>query len=293
MQRLLTIKKQITTNYSSNNSNTKNNNNNNNYPIYNLLNISTSITNKYVKIITINSPKNLNSLSDSLSKELLEAFEFLYNDNNTKVIILTGSGKSFIAGADIKKLQTLTYEYKLKHTEILANLINIMYSCKKPVIAAVNGFCFGGGFEMALNCDIILASEKAQFALPEIKLGLFPGLGGTQKLTKIVGNLKASEYILTGKNIPLEEALKLGIINQVYKHEDLMKKAEEMANTIANYSLVSVINAKQCIQMANEVGLKHGLWYEKSLFDSQFAFKDTLEGTSAFIDKRKPNFKDC
>ncbi len=263
-----------------------------NQPSLELLKLEASKINSKVKIVTINSMSNLNALSNKLSIEFLLCFDFLMNDPNTKVIILTGTGKAFIAGADIKHLQTLEYETKLKYTETLHKLIDLLYTNRKPVIAAVNGICFGGGLEMALNCDIILASEKAQFGLPEIKLGVFPGLGETQKLTKLVEYNKACEYIFSGKVIPLEECVKFGLVNHVYKHDELMKNAEDLANTIANYSLMSLINAKQCIQIGNELGLKHGLWFEKAVFDSQFSFKDTKEGISAFIDKRKPIFKD-
>lgn len=263
-----------------------------NKPNLSLIEISTSKVNEKVKILTMNSQSNLNALSEQMSIELLKAFDYLMNDDSTKVVIITGKGKAFIAGADIKHLSTLTYEKKLKQTETLHKLNELFYSNRKPVIAAINGFCFGGGLEMALNCDIILSSDKAAFGFPEIKLGLFPGLGGTQKFTKLAGYNKACEYIFTGKNIPLDECVKFGVVNQVYKPEELMQKSEEMASQIANNSLMALINSKIAIQMANEVGLKHGLIIEKAIFDSQFNFNDTKEGVTAFIDKRKANFKD-
>lgn len=259
---------------------------------FKLINVSASKLNDKVKLVTINSPKNLNSLSDELALELVRVFELLNDDSSTKVIILTGTGKAFIAGADIRNLEHRTYQTNITKNQILHKLQEIYYSTKKPIIAAINGVCFGGGLEMALSCDILIASEKAQLGLPEIKLGLFPGLGGTQKLSKIFGYNKTCEYILTGKNIPLDEAFRLGLINSVVKHEELLPKAEELANQIAQHSLVTLISAKQAIQFSQESNLRQGLWFEKAVFDSVFAFEDSKIGTKAFLAKTKPEFKD-
>lgn len=259
---------------------------------YKLISVASSKLNDKIKIVSINSPKNLNSLTDELALELVRVFEYLNGDHSTKIIILTGSGKAFIAGADIRNLETRTYQNALKSNQVLHKLQEIYYSTRKPIIAAINGVCFGGGLEMALSCDILIASDKAQLGLPEIKLGLFPGLGGTQKLTKVFGYNKACEYILTGKNIPLDEAFRLGLVNSIVKHEELIPKAEEIANQIAQHSLVTLIAAKQAIQFSQESNLRQGLWFEKAVFDSVFSFEDSKIGTRAFLSKTKPDFKD-
>lgn len=259
---------------------------------YSLITITPSEKNSKIKIITMISHNNLNALTNQLCDELISALDYLSNDDSTKIVILTGSGKSFIAGADIKTLSNLKYKEKLMKNQSLHQLPYAFSSFRKPIIAAVNGICFGGGFETALLCDIILASDKAQFGFPEIKLGLFPGMGGTQNFTKIVGYHKACEYIMTGKNIDINECLRLGVVSFIYKHEELMGKAEEMSEILANYSILALINAKSSIKMSREVGLSQGLSFEKSLFDSHMSFDDVSEGTNAFLNKRKAVFKD-
>lgn len=172
----------------------------------------------------------------------------------------------------------------LGHWDYISNI-------KKPIIAAVNGFALGGGCELAMLCDIILAGENAQFGQPEIKLGTIPGCGGTQRLTRIVGKSKAMELILTGNFIKAEEAKTMGLVSNVFKAEELLEEALKMANTIASYSKPVVAMAKQSVNAAYETSLNHGIAYEKSLFYASFGLEDRKEGMSAFAEKRKPEFK--
>lgn len=259
---------------------------------YQTLTISESQLNKKIKIVQINLPKSLNALSTQLISELSCALNRLNDDVNTKVIILTGVGKAFVSGANIKEFKNTSYQDRISRLPSLEKLTNLYYQIKKPIIAAVNGYCFGGGLELALCCDMIFASDKAVLGFPEIKLGLFPGAGGSQKLVKYFGYLKAYEYIMTGKNIPLEDAKQRGLINDIYTSEDLLNKVEKTANTLCGYGLISLINAKQAMQNSLEVGLRQGIMTEKYLFEPLFCTEDKDIGVTAFINKKKPEFKD-
>jgi enoyl-CoA hydratase/carnithine racemase len=258
---------------------------------YETIKISDSKLNSKVKIITIDQPQNLNALTDSLISDLNKALIKLNSDPSTKVVIITGSGKAFVSGANIKDFPNFNYQNRILYTS-LEQLTEMYYSFKKPLIAAVNGYCFGGGLELALNCDMIFSSDKAAFGFPEIKLGLFPGAAGSQKLVKIFGYLKASEYILSGKNIPLEEAHNKGLINAIYKHEELMSKVEDIADEIGKKGIVSLVAAKQAMKYSLEVGLRQGILAEKFIFDPLFNTEDTKIGVKAFINKKNPEFID-
>jgi len=254
---------------------------------------SDSKLSKSIKIITLNQPQNLNALTDRMIGEISCVLSRYNYDPSVKVVIITGTGKSFVSGANIKGFETQTHQSRIKGGDYyLERLTSLYYSFKKPLLAAVNGFCFGGGLELALNCDMIFASEKAILGFPEIKLGLFPGAGGTQKLVKIMGYLKASEYILTGKNIPLQEAREKGLLNEIFKHDELLSKVEEQAFTISKMGMISLLSAKQSMQNSLETGLQHGLKVEKYLFDPLFNTQDKNVGVSAFVGKKKPEFTD-
>jgi enoyl-CoA hydratase len=243
-----------------------------------------------IKIVTMN--EGLNALSKNLIDSVYSTLVKLDSDENTKVIILTGQGKAFAAGADIKTLNKTNYEHIVKNDWFLQSLENISYHITKPIIAAVNGIAYGGGFELALACDIIIASKNAKFGFPELKLGLFPGAGGTQRLSKLMGYHKAMEYILTTKDIPLLELKNLGVVNDVVEHESLIDHCEKIGESIAGFSSMSVYAAKKAIKMSLETNLYSGLKTEKFLFESLFNTSDKKEGVEAFLSKKTPIFKD-
>jgi enoyl-CoA hydratase len=247
---------------------------------------------KEIKIVTLNNPKSLNALSKNFLHLIYETLKKIDADKESKIIILTGINKAFAAGADIKNMSKLGYEDVATNDWDFLPIELISYQINKPIIAALNGFTFGGGLELALACDIILASDKAQIAFPELKLGLLPGAGGTQRLTRLMGYHKAMEYILTTKNIPLKEAKDFGVINDVIKHEELMDSAVSMALNMSKFSLMSIVNSKKSMKMALETGLAGGLKAEKYLFQGLFNTEDKKEGIKAFLEKRKPVFKD-
>jgi len=244
-----------------------------------------------IKIVTFDNPP-LNALGLESSSALYEILSKLDADQETRVIIITGKGRAFVAGADIKAMSQLNYSEMSKIQSFLFNVEKISYHITKPLIAAVNGFTFGGGFELALCCDLIVASDKASFAFPELKLGLFPGAGGTQRISKIIGPVKAMEYILTCKDIPLSELKSLGVINDIVPHDQLINKCVQLAENISKFSLTSVSAAKKAIKISQETGLYAGLRTEKYLFDGLFNTEDKQIGLNAFINKKSPIFKD-
>jgi len=242
-----------------------------------------------VAILTLTREKALNALCDALIADLNVAVRACETDGEIGCIVLTGAGRAFAAGADIKEMADknfveMTIVDKFSAWEGVAN-------CKLPVIAAVNGFCFGGGCELAMMCDIILASDKAIFGQPEIKLGVIPGAGGTQRLTRAVGKSKAMEMILTGSNMSAFEAEQAGLISRVLPHEELMSAATQMADKIGNMPLAAAVLGKEAVNAAYEATLKQGLRQEKKIFYSLFSTQDQKEGMAAFQEKRKPQFK--
>ncbi|HXY82925.1 MAG TPA: enoyl-CoA hydratase-related protein [Candidatus Saccharimonadales bacterium] len=242
-----------------------------------------------VGIIQLNRPDVLNALNDSLMNELVEASEALDKDDHVLVIILTGGEKVFAAGIDLKEMaQSRHIDLTLsRRFEIWDRLRKI----GKPIIAAVSGYCLGGGNELAMNCDIIIASETAVFGQPEVNVGIMPGAGGTQKLTKIVGKFKAMEMILTGDSIPASEAYRIGLVNRISTVKDLMNEAKKMAFTIASKPPISVRAAKEAILKAEDTTMQIGLEFERKMFYTLFSTDDGKEGMRAFIEKRKPAFK--
>lgn len=242
-----------------------------------------------IGLITLNRPKALNALCDELMKELNATLDDFETNDKVNCLVLTGNEKAFAAGADIKEMQDLNFEAVLK-TKFLGHWSRIT-AFRKPIIAAVDGYALGGGCELAMMCDIIYASDKAQFGQPEIILGTIPGAGGTQRLTKALGKSRAMEIILSGNRLSAQEALQLGLVSKVFPSSDLLNEALKLAEKIASNSPLVVAMAKEAINLSYEVGLSEGLDFEKKIFHQTFATEDRKEGMSAFIEKRSPVFK--
>ncbi len=243
-----------------------------------------------VALITLNRPEALNAFNNLLMEELTDALTKFEREENIHVIVITGSDKAFAAGADISEMKSKNYMDVYKEDFITANWEKAA-KCRKPVIAAVSGYALGGGCELAMMCDLIIASDTAKFGQPEIKLGVMPGAGGTQRLTKFVGKSKAMEMILTGRLMDAAEAERSGLVSRVVPPEDLIKDALETAKTIAGMSLPAVMMAKEAVNNAYETSMNDGVRFERRLFHSMFALEDQKEGMSAFVEKRKADFK--
>lgn len=241
-----------------------------------------------VGIVTLNRPSALNALNDQLMQQVGQAFLAFDNNNDIGCIVLNGSGRAFAAGADIKEMSDKSYYHmstfdKIKPWEIIS-------SVKLPVVAAVHGFALGGGCEIAMMCDIIVASEETKFGQPEITIGTIPGAGGTQRLTKAVGKSKAMEMVLTGQSITAKQAMESGLVSRVVSLDKLLDTALDIANKIASMSRPVVILAKESVNASFNTTLQQGMQVERRLFHSTFALKDQKEGMKAFAEKRKPNF---
>ncbi|KAJ7072519.1 enoyl-CoA hydratase [Mycena amicta] len=243
-----------------------------------------------VSLITLNRPKALNALSSPLFEELNKALKDAEADDAVGAIVLTGSEKAFAAGADIKEMQDKTYAevFKTRFLEDWAQLSKI----RKPIIAAVSGYALGGGCELALMCDIILASPTAKFGQPEINLGVIPGGGGSQRLAHVIGKSRTMELVLTGRNISAQEAADWGMVSRVVGEGEgqVVKEAIEMAKTIASKSQLAVQAAKEVVNAAYELNLAEGLRFERRIFHGCFATNDQKEGMAAFSEKRKAAF---
>ncbi len=243
---------------------------------------------KEIGIILFNRPEAMNILDTKMLQELGDFLTELENDEQIRAIIITG-GKNFCAGANIKELKEKHPEEAEAFSRLGHKVCNQLENMEKPLIAAINGYALGGGCELALACDIRIASESARFGLPELNLGLIPGFGGTQRLSRLVGIGKAKEMIFTGRIIDAEEAESTGIANKVVKDEELMEKAEEMAQVIAEKSPITIKMAKILINKNQEI--KRGLEMEIVSFSECFKTQDHIEGINAFLEKRKPVFK--
>ena len=242
-----------------------------------------------VGVLQLNRPNVLNALTFGLMSELVNGLEELDKDEEVRVIILTGSGRAFAAGADLAEMSQLTpVDLMLGRRFELWDRIR---KISKPMIAAVGGYCLGGGNELAMTCDIIIASEAATFGQPEVNVGIIPGAGGTQRLIRVVGKYKAMEMILTGKSISADEAYRVGLANRVVPPESLMEEAKKIAADIASKPPISVRSAKEAILKAQDTTLEAGLDFERKAFYMLFATEDGKEGMRAFLEKRKPNFK--
>jgi enoyl-CoA hydratase len=241
-----------------------------------------------VGLITLNRPKNLNALNAQLSRELLTALRAFDADDGVGAMVITGSPKAFAAGADIQEMADKSFTEMLTHDIFAAWQELPMIG--KPIIAAVSGYALGGGCELAMMCDFIIASEDAQFGQPEIKLGILPGLGGSQRLTRLVGKSLAMDMVLTGRNINAAEAKAAGLVARVVPAADLLQTALAAAQTIAGYNAPAVRLAKEAVNRAEEVGLAEGVLHERRLFQSAFATEGQKEGMQAFLGKRAPVF---
>jgi enoyl-CoA hydratase len=243
----------------------------------------------YVAHIQLNRPKELNALNLELMTELRDALKTLDTDDNVRVIIISGNEKAFAAGADIKQMagKTAMDMYNIDQFSTW----DTIKKTKKPLIAAVSGFALGGGCELVMLCDMIVASETARFGQPEIKIGVMPGAGGTQRLTRAVGKALAMEMVLTGRFISAEEAFRAGLINRVVPVELFLKEAIQLASEVAALSPLAVKMAKESVLKAFDSSLEEGLHFERKNFYLLFASEDQKEGMQAFVDKRTPVFK--
>jgi len=243
-----------------------------------------------IAVVTISRPKVLNALNDEMIDELHHVFDAIAADKDIRCVILTGEGKAFVAGADIGELAECDVQAGHKKCKIGQALMHKMEALPKAIIAAVNGFALGGGCEIAMACDIRLASEKAKLGQPESTLGIIPGYGGTQRLARLVGYGKAKEWIFSGDIYPVQEAHRAGLVDEIYPPEELMDKAKEMAKKIASRGPLAIAYAKEAINRGINTTLDAGCEHEATLFAAICASKDKNEGTKAFLEKRPADF---
>ncbi len=243
-----------------------------------------------IGIIKINRPESLNSLNIETLGEIRDVLTSLNNDEEIKVLIFTGEGKAFIAGADIKQMKDMNENEAREFCNLGQKIFDIIENLDKPIIAAVNGFALGGGCELAMACDIRLASENAKFGQPEVNLGVIPGFGGTQRLSRLVGKGIAKELIFTGDIIDVHTAFRIGLVNKVVASENLLNEALAMAQKIASKGPAAVMIAKSVINRGLEVDLAKGLTIERDGFTQCVASGEAKEGMEAFVEKRKPNW---
>lgn len=243
-----------------------------------------------VGIIRLNRPEALNALCAGLIEDLGRALDEMETDDAIGCVVLTGSEKAFAAGADIKEMQSRSY-MDVYLADFITKGWEHVTKCRKPIVAAVAGFALGGGCEMAMMCDTIIAADNAKFGQPEIKLGTIPGAGGTQRLPRFVGKAKAMDLCLTGRMMDAAEAERCGLVSRVVPAAQLMDEALKMAETIAGMSRPIAMMAKECVNRAFETTLSEGVRFERRVFHSTFATEDQKEGMKAFVEKRKPEFK--
>jgi enoyl-CoA hydratase/carnithine racemase len=244
-----------------------------------------------VPYVTLNRPAALNALSTGLRQDLKRFFTAVQADREVRLIVVTGAGRAFCAGADIKEWSELTSIVEDRQERLRLNFWDAMSRCEQPIIAAVNGYALGGGCELAMCCDIRIASDRAQLGLTEVTLGIIPGGGGTQRLPRLIGRGKALELILTGQRIDAYEALRLGLVEQVVPHDQLLETVEELAHTITSRAPLAVKYAKEAIVRGLELPLEEGLKVEAELSVLLRATEDRMEGARAFKEKRPPQFK--
>ena len=253
--------------------------------------MSTIIVTREAPIATVqlNRPEALNALSEELMDELVAALEGLDNETDIRCIVLTGNDKAFAAGADIKKSFVDATPASMLEQDLTTRWERVR-RIRKPIIAAVSGYCLGGGCELAMTCDIIVASETAQFGQPEVNLGIIPGAGGTQRLTRVVGKYRAMEIILTGRRVKADEAKAIGLVAQVYPAASWLEDAKALARTIAEKPPIAVRLATEAIDLAYNSTLDAGLEFERKAFYLLFSTEDKKEGVDAFVNKRKAVF---
>ncbi|HYA66088.1 MAG TPA: enoyl-CoA hydratase [Burkholderiaceae bacterium] len=243
-----------------------------------------------VGLITLDRPQALNALNDTLMDELGAAMLAFDGDEGIGAIVVTGSAKAFAAGADIAAMKDLSFLDAVRGDYITRNWETIR-RVRKPVIAAVAGYALGGGNELAMACDIIIAADNARFGQPEIKLGIIPGAGGTQRLPRAVGKAKAMDLVLTGRMMDAHEAERAGLVARVVPADTLLAEALAVAGTIASYSLASVLMAKEALVRAYEMPLSEGILFERRMFHALFSTEDQKEGMAAFLEKRPADFR--
>ena len=242
-----------------------------------------------VALVTLNRPQALNALNAQMMRDMTDALQALDADPAVGAIVVTGSAKAFAAGADIKEMQALTFE-EIHAADGFAGW-EAMTRIRKPIIAAVAGYALGGGCELAMMCDLIIAADNAQFGQPEITLGIIPGIGGTQRLARAVGKAKAMDLCLTGRRMGAEEAERAGLVARIVQADSLVEEALAMARTIAAMPRAAVMMAKEAVNRAQELALSEGVRFERRAFHALFATHDQKEGMAAFVEKRKPQFK--
>lgn len=243
-----------------------------------------------VAILTITRPEKLNALSQQVRDEMLEHLATLENDDSVGCLVVTGSGdKAFVAGADISEFEGRS-PMDQRHAMRFPRLYDVMATYPKPVIAMINGFCLGGGCEMSMSCDVRIASDRARFGQPEIKLGLIPGGGGTQRLPRLVGMGQAMRLILSGDMIKAPEAKEIGLVDMVIPHDELRTQTLELAQRIASMSPLTLKVAKQSLRASERLAIEEGILYERDLFCLCFSTDDMKEGVSAFLEKRAPEW---
>ena len=245
----------------------------------------------HVAVMRLDRPDALNALSSQLLGELAKALEAAQGNDKVRCIVITGSDKAFAAGADIKEMSEKSF-VDVFMGDLFGAEVDTLLRIRKPIIAAVGGYALGGGCELAMMCDFIIAADTAKFGQPEINLGVVAGLGGTQRLTRAVGKAKSMDMHLTGRNMSAEEAERAGLVSRVVPAKKLMEEAMSAAAKIAEKSMVTVAAVKEAVNASQEMGLTQGLLLEKRLFNGLFATEDRAEGMSAFLDKREPQFRD-
>ena len=245
----------------------------------------------HVALIKLNRPDALNALNQQLLGELCTALEEADANDKVRCIVITGSDKAFAAGADIKEMSSMTFA-EVNYVNLFADANNRIVSIRKPIIAAVSGYALGGGCELAMACDFIIAADSAKFGQPEINLGVIAGLGGSQRLTRFVGKSKAMDMNLTGRFMDAEEAERAGLVSRVVPAKKLMDEATGAAQKIAEKSMIAAKTAKEAVNRSYETTLAEGLLFERRLFHALFATEDQKEGMAAFMEKRTPQFRD-
>jgi enoyl-CoA hydratase len=242
-----------------------------------------------VAVITLNRPRQMNALSNQLMHELAQALDALEKDPEVACMVLRGSDTCFVAGADVQEMKDFGFSDVYQKDFITFEWERLKH-CRKPVIAAVSGYALGGGCELTMMCDIIYAADNAVFGMPEVKLGVLPGAGGTQRLPRAIGKAKAMEMCLSARNLTAQEAEQAGLISRVVAAADLMAETMKCAQRIAGFSLPVLMMVKECVNRAYEGSLGEGLMFERRVFHSAFALEDRREGMTAFVEKRKPKF---
>lgn len=250
-----------------------------------------SETKNNIGVITLNRPDALNALCKELIEELANELNRMEADDMVRVIVITGSEKAFAAGADIKEMAPQGFVDMMK-ADLGGGKWERLSQCRKPVIAAVSGYALGGGCELAMQSDFIIAADTAKFGQPEVTIGTLPGIGGTQRLTRLIGRAKAMEMMLTGRMMDAAEAEKCGLVARVTPANDLMAETLKTAEKIASHSQIAVMMAKEAVNRVDESNLSEGLLFERRLFHASFGTEDQKEGMTAFTEKRKPAFKD-